>query len=309
MTETHATSASWLLANREHLSLKKATGSLVGRVRVRTPLGAVEYLRILSGLTPGVYGSDDRLRFARAQETTPELRRRMWDTRVQLAITINELYRDAFPQAYARSQAPCYSVRREHEFYELVNQHLFPIDLELTAAMPGDFLPAIPLASIQEHDWINGCCEFEDLQTVYQVALVLSGRVEHRGTPGWKRLGIDIEPAPPLNHISWPLFLYAIAIDDSPIRYFKDALNIQNYTTGNPWLDCPPGAYVGLEWSAEQVGKLTFARLQAQKLEMNVAKLNAWLDEAPAERISRLVEIWNKAARDAGEGKRLIIRH
>lgn len=297
--------AAWLFANREHLSLQKATNYLVGRMRARTPLGAAEFLSMRSGLTPGVHGYGSPLLFARARELGPEPLRQMFDERVELSVTKMEIYREFFPLEYHASQSSAYSLQREHELYALIRARLFPLDEDLIAATPGMFLPAIPIQGSQQHDWENGCCSFDKLQTVFKLALVLSGR---KGPAGWRQVGIDLEPAPPLAAEAWTLFAYALAVESTPLTFLIRAFNLTCYATGNPWLDAPRDNYVAVPWSAQNVALLAMARVSAIDLNHSVMILDRWLDEAPKERLTRAVELWNAAERQAGEGVRLLTR-
>jgi len=316
--QTTTSPAAWLLAHPEHLSLERATSYLVGRVRARTPLGAAEYLKLTAApvrsssagslLRPDVLrlGLEKIAREMEAEGLPAEevLNRQLkdgWRQRVQLAATKMAIYRTLFGLEYGRSQSPPYSLQRERELYELVNRRLFPIDMDLIKGeLP--YLPMIPVQGTQEHDWEKGCCAFEQLQTVFKLALVLSGR---KGKDGWRQVkGITEQPAPPLDAISWPLFVYALAIEPGPLRHFVDAINLTCYSTKNPWLDTPSDGFMPYEWSASNVAQLTFARVQAGALNAGVAKLDQWLDEGP-ERVGRLVALWNKASNDAGAGVRL----
>ena len=51
-----------------------------------------------------------------------------------------------------------------------------------------------------------------------------------------------------------------------------------------------------LEWTRDNVGKLFILRRQADDILTRIAALDAWLNEDPAPRIARIVEVWNAAA-------------
>jgi hypothetical protein len=161
----------------------------------------------------------------------------------------------------------------------------------MVEADPEFFWPFIPVKGTQQHDWINGCCEFENLQTVFKLVLVLSGMESER----WRDLGIRRAPAPPLEALRWTHFVYACAVDVTPLRYLPLAFNLVFYKTGNAWLDVPREASFGFEWSAENVAKLFLARRQAEEINLNVLTLNRWLVENRSE-VLRVVEMWNRAA-------------
>lgn len=273
----------FILARRELLSLDRASTYLVGRARVRTPLGAAEFI--------GVAATHGRLTY---------------DKRVQIALRVMSIYRDSFPEEYARSQAPLYSTQREHEFYRLVNKHLFPLclnaeledELEIRiAADPYFFLPYIPVRGAQQHNWLEGCCSFQKLQTVFKVVLVLSGQ----SRDGWAALarhfGLTQEASPPLAAYGWTHFLYSCAVEETPLRHLPLAFYMVGYRTGNPWLDLPtPACVAGFEWSHEAVARLLFKRAEADAMNYRVGELDRWLNEDAVPRIARAVELWNEAA-------------
>ncbi|HEX8177821.1 MAG TPA: hypothetical protein VF543_22220 [Pyrinomonadaceae bacterium] len=277
--------ADFLLINREWISATRASVYLATRARVRTPLGAAEFL-------------------GRALDHDRET----YNRRVRVALEVISMYREFFPDEYARSGAPYFSTEREHEFYRLVNLKLFPLLLSEEADLethirnePNFFLPFIPMKCAQKHNWALGPLEFEDVEIEYRLALAFSA-CAFSGTSMWELMkqAYDLngmpEPAPPLGVVGWQLFDYSCSIEDSPIRFLPAAFNMVSYKTGNHWLDLPPLGYIGFEWSREQLGRLTIAWHQAQGILMRMKELGSWLEEAPAERIIYAVKLWNKAA-------------
>lgn len=274
-----------ILARREMLNLDRALTYLAGRLRARTPLGAAEYLLGLASFS-----------------------REAYDERIKIAVAVCSLYRDLFARQYADSQSPLFSLQREQEFYLLCDRHMFPLgDVEAEIAQsPSFFLPCIPLRGSQEHTWAPGCFDLAKIETVYKVAQVLSTRA---GSDGWQRLArmcdLDSEavPRPPLGAVGWRLFEYGCGIEDSPLRYLPAAFHLTNYSTGNVYLDLPPGAQMGFEWSRQKVGELFMARRAAGQIMACVLACDEWLDTAPRERITRVVELWNRASEiEAQEG-------
>lgn len=278
-------------AGPEQLCLEGATTYLVGAARARTPLGAVEALEMRAHFG-GRDGHEERLK---------------------LADRTCHLYAELFPREYAASQAPPFSIGREHEFYTLVNSKLFPLslsgqvgpgyeaDLERTLAHnPRFFLPFIPVAGTQQHDWVRGCCGFERIQTVFQLALAL---IRHEGERGWRYLAArhglpeDLRPAPLLAAYGWTHFRYACAVSEPPLPALPVVFHMVTYKTGCVWLDVPPGMprVTGLEWTGENIARLVQHRLRGETINAAVMRLDAWLDERPRERIARCVGLWNAA--------------
>lgn len=258
------------LANRGILNLKQATHYLVGRVRARTPIGAVDYLNITAR------GGAD-----------------MYDVRVGLAIEVMDLYRETFPVQYNASLSPAFSTEREREFYALVDRHLFRLELDETTD-PSHFYPFIPITGWQQHDWMNGCCPFSKLQLIYRLALVLSGDERHR----WRELGLSEIPAEPLAAYGWTAFRYACAVEESPLREFPLVFHMTTYRTGNIWLDIPRDTLcTRIQWCAENMARLLLASQQASEIDARLIALEEWLQERPAERIAQAVKLWNDAKR------------
>ena len=274
-----------LLANRELLSLDRARLYVAGRARVRTPLGAAEFL--------GCAASHDR-------ET--------YDKRLRIALDCLELYAEIFPEEFALSQEPPYSTGREHEFYRLVEKNLFPLPISEGVSIeehierePNFFLPFIPIRGAQKHTWAFGCFDFQEIETAFKVAQVLS-QMTGEGGRGWQALcmlfGIKDAPAPlepTCGMASWTLFTYSCAVEGTPLKHLPLAFHMISYRTGNMWLDLPPLGFIGYEWKGEDVIKVNAAWMQAQEMGERIAELTAWLDEDPKARIVRAVELWNKA--------------
>jgi hypothetical protein len=261
----------YLLANPELISVKRATENLVKRVRLRTPVGAAEYLQVA--------------RFDADKQSG------LYAGRVHLAVEICSLYRGLFPREYAASQAPPFSIAREHEFYRLVNLRMFPIEMKQIDEDPDFFWPGIPLISKQPHDWET--CKFEHLETVYRLVLILC---EHRKPGKWRTFGLEKEPAPPLTRIPWSLFVYACRTEESPLRFLPFAFYLMHYQTGNPWFDVPDEGFLGIKWEAGNIARLYAHRAKATQLLRDINECSRWLDESPAN-AKRAVHLWNEAAK------------
>lgn len=275
----------FLLADRKLLKTTDARFFLAARMRVRTPGGAAEYLKVKTTHEPEA-----------------------WDARVKVCLDVMDIYREMFPIPYNASQAPHFSTQREHEFYRLVNRHLFPLcvsddgrhsDLEAEIERdPNFFLPCIPVTGTQQHNWLKGCCPFPKLQTVFQLALYLCGHHLARGrdTVG----GVDLVSDPPrqLSSYGWTHFRLMCGVHDTPMRFLPLAIHMISYRTGSVWLDIPPvmGAGVGLEWNRQVMGKLVLARRKAEEINAAVLALNMWLVEDPEARVRHAVKLWNSMA-------------
>lgn len=298
MLASTQTTAEYLLANRDALSNSRARLYLAGRLRVRTPRGAAEFLT-----------------FMKAGE------RQGYQGRVELALDCLEIYRDLFSDEYARSTAPLFSQQRELEFYRLVHTKLFPLrvddDEDLLSMLdrePRLLLPFIPVSGLQKHLWDGGCFNFWEIELCYRIAQVLGGQTGADGS-GWKALsmyyGLESTPTPSraLACVGWSLFADACAIAGPPLQYLILAFNMIAYATGNPWLDTPSIGCSPVKWSKQNVAQLALLREQADQAFTAIKVLNRWLEEDPPARITQIVELWNDAyakEQDSGFGGMLV---
>jgi hypothetical protein len=280
----------YLLAHRDALSLERASRYLVGRVRTQTPLGAAEFLDCMRAGAQVSYGK-----------------------RVSIAMNCMEIYREAFPEEYRRSSAPFFSLQREHELYRLVHAKLFPLVVSeqvdiitLLEKDPKFCLPFIPVRGLQPHCWEGGEFDFWKIELCYRIAQVLSHNTG-AGGPGWHALSTAYglssapAPAPPLACVGWDLFVHSCQVDGSPLQYLPLAFNLISYRTGNPWLDIPPIGYMAFEWSTVEVAKLAVQQQNAETMGVAIKTLDRWLEDDPKARITRVVELWNEAARKEEE--------
>lgn len=274
-----------LESTKETLTLEAATLYLASRVRVRTPLGASEYLNCVR-------------RHAREN----------YDRRVQVAIDCLSLYRQVFPFDYGRSPAPLYSTAREHEFYRLVHTHCFPLVVDEETDLftyierePRFFLPFIPVRGLQRHDWSSGNFDYDSLDLPYQVALLLMGG-NNQPVTLLGRIPVKLPaPAPPLAVVGWSLFTNACRVDKSPLGYLPLAFDLINYKTGNIWLDLPPIGYAGEPWSAEELARLTLDRMKADKYDIAMRTLHNWFMQHPESLIGHAINLWNDASQKERE--------
>jgi hypothetical protein len=282
--------AASLLADKSKLGTTDARFYLASRLRTRTSAGAVEYLKVLSTHQP-----------------------QGWDARVKLSLDLMEIYRELFAEPYRASCSPPYSTAREHELYRLVNQFCFPLCIaedrktilieKLIEEDPNFILPVIPVAGTQQHDWINGCCPFQDIQTIFKLVLVLANHQtsrKHRES-FLNTYGFDSSMvAPPLGAYSWTHFEYWCATSGGGgtwLGYLPLAFKMVAYKTGSPWLDIPPNSGdVGFPWTPKNIALLLQARRRAEEINQQVSALNHWLDVTGRVGVTLAIQIWNDAA-------------
>ncbi len=245
---------------------------LVSRARVRQPSGAMEYL------TAG-----DR-----------EERR----ARTKLARHLSLLYREFFPRQYHLSPQPFFSLEREHEFYNLVNQVLFPLDLRPLEQHRDWMYPVIPIRCQQPHDWFSRDYTFEHLEPPFQLTHALFD-ADSEGF--WRMLrrhyGLPESPRPlPYGRTNSLKFVELCVAESTPLRHLPTAIVMQSYRTGSMWLDIPPGMMAGESWTFDEVHKLHVHWVMAKRMFHAIDILSEWLIGAPAERFGRAVQLWNMSA-------------
>lgn len=272
--------------SNQSLTLSAARLYLASRARVRTPLGAAEYV-----------------------ECTRHHALATYEKRLNIALECLSIYRIAFPDQYARSSAPAFSMQREQEFYALVHTQCFPLYVDeetdlLTylAREPRFFLPFIPMHGLQRHEWANERYNFDEVEIPCQLALLLGGMLpdNDRKTKIAGSLWFPEDfprPAPPLAGMGWSLFVHACKTEDGPLRFMPLAFNLVTYKTGNKWLDLPHQAgYAVQAWSAEAIAALTIMRNEADKYDIAMRQLHNWFIEDLRARVARVVKLWNDAS-------------
>lgn len=281
------------------LSLTSARHYLAAQARIRTPLGAGEYL--------------DCLRF-RTISTA-------FTNRIEIALESMRIYRELFSVQYRNSISPAFSIQREQELYLLIHAHCFPLVFEngLTVAdlirrEPRFFLPFVPVRGLQRYDWHTGDGISDELEIGYQLALYLSTPEADRSdsmTIAGLSVSKDFPPAaPPLGSVGWSLFMNHCKVIGGPLRFLPMAFQLIGYKTGNLWLDLP--ARVGhtmRPWTLEEIGLLTLMRFEADQYITSQNALHNWFFADVRARLRLAIEVWNDAAEketDLGYGGMMI---
>jgi hypothetical protein len=294
-----------LLSNRESISLQAACIYLGSRVRVRTPLGASEFLMVRCPAPRG-YGP--------ANEDPAEMRQ-AYDARVKIALDCDEIYRVALPLEYRSSPSPYLSLQREQELYQLIHGRLFPLlrsdddhqpisQSQLRTfieANPDFFIGYIPMRGAQRHVWNPEWTELGEVNLAYQVAWALSREFDRDRDGAWCELnelrGFDFpEPALPVSSVGWTELLHTCAVERTPMRYLPLAFQAISYKTGNRFLDLPQIGAMGFEWGLKQILEMHLGWSNALDIMAAIDALAAWLEEDPKPRVGRAYEIWNRAA-------------
>jgi hypothetical protein len=245
----------------------------VRRLRARTPSGAIEYLTAASDYEE-------------------------MEARRKLALSLSNLFREFFLRQHHFCPAPLFSLEREHEFYRLVSQCLFPLDLTPVLHNRDWMYPVIPIRCQQPHDWLNRDYDFEELESPFQIVHAFFD-VDNEGF--WRKLSglynlpASLKPAP-FSRVNANTFMGRCVSQKTLLMHLPVAVVMQTYGTGSAWLDCPPGAMMGMSWTSGDVRKLAAHWTVALKMFQAIHALSRWIDESPVERISLAVALWNSSA-------------
>jgi hypothetical protein len=175
--------------------------------------------------------------------------------------------------------------------------------LDVLEREPNFFFPFIPVRGTQKHHWIPGHFNFEEIDLPFQLVTLLVNQNTEQVDAVLTRWGVQKKPAPPFAAIGWGEFTYSCAIQESPLRFLPTAFNLVAYKTNNPWLDLPPSDFFmqQVEWSLENVAKLSVAWAYVKDADAAMRQLHNWFLEDPAKRIGQAIGLWNHAAKIENE--------
>ncbi len=231
------------------------------------------------------------------------------------------LYQHYFPEAYASSTASCtcplqanlgphaseagatqtYS-SREREFLTLVDQHLFPLDLDYLDAFEGEASGALfPMVVNPSY------CDVE-LDDLCLPVRVLFALVAVNDIEVWTELCAQIGHRAPLpattsgRKIDWDRFADLCSKHGGAMADVPPALDVLAHATGNFWLDLDENT-LGYEWFEWDVPSLDYLAREWKHAQPLLKKYNAVLDwlEAQPRRLATIIRLWNRTAvrRDA----------
>jgi len=197
------------------------------------------------------------------------------------------LYLHLFPSEYAASEASIeiedvwsYS-QREVEFFFLVDERLFPLDIDSIndAGANGERIEGIYPRPYEMPWWY----EPESLSVGWQVLLLLSGS-SAREQAQQKLSDMQCLPADLLTalaEVAEPLTLPQVQDASSPLSDLGLALALLEQKTGNTWLDTDPDnefLYEGYLWSIEHIKEIAAEYSAAQAIEQRVRVFVEWLE-------------------------------
>lgn len=214
------------------------------------------------------------------------------------SIILLSLYKINFPEDWNHSTSPVLSFNfnsvhspRELEFFDLVNERLFPIcqnGFELDERL--SFIPFIP----QNFDWYSiSIDEFEPIEQ-FLICLYDSSYLQ----TSWKQ-HFEINPSDVLTveQIDWQKLQSLCQTVPKPLSYLYDVMSIIDHSTGNIWLDATLESSIYLEWNQDNIDILTQDWQEALKLKTAFWELKQWLQTEIANQLT-LINLWNLAQKD-----------
>jgi hypothetical protein len=235
-----------------------------------------------------------------------------------LSDTLNllRLYQRFFPAEYAASRlrkipraGEGYSPA-ERRFFELVNQHLFPLALPaLEDIYPDDRVErfdGIPLD-------VCGFDEYDDDSESWRPALRLIYHLWNQSdsdTDSWAALLAEVAPCAPLPRFvaepeqHWRIDTHRLQAlcraFGKPLNGIMALIRRLQLATGTVWLDLTPemfwSACQEVDWSEANIVWLAQQWKAAQAIDTAVANLWEWLEAEPTH-MAAFVGLWNKALR------------
>lgn len=204
------------------------------------------------------------------------------------------LYRRYFPQQFARSTAnthipihqnePGYS-DRELEFFNLIDQHLFPLP-EMMFDM--DRLPSIPLYP-QGIDWED---ERENMRLSLRAAMALVSDDDAMVWEPW----LPKELRPQSGQRDWDRLAELCRTAKGLTARLPLLLEFVSLDTGNVWLDTNwECCWEEYPWEETAVEYLKKEWRKAQRIFEQINPLLDQMDKHPRYWLKRLVMLWNNA--------------
>lgn len=208
-----------------------------------------------------------------------------------------QLFQKYFPDEWNRSRTSLFKTgayenytERANEFFELVNEHLFPILNGWNEDPETDF-DNFNIFSLN----VDFCCdeiEYENLRVSYVGALLFFGQSEEI----WEFLAnnykINQADFPEINRYSfdqiWNLE------KTGRIGLYLNIFEVVDHSTGNPWLDTTSCQYYkSYSWDEKTVEFLTESYKEAQRMLEETVLLDELIEANTGEILSEMISLWN----------------
>ncbi|MGI8655430.1 MAG: hypothetical protein ACR2LC_09450 [Pyrinomonadaceae bacterium] len=240
------------------------------------------------------------------------------------SLDVLKLYKAIFPKEFAASRAPAFAphetgrarTKREMEFLSLINDRLFPLDIDLYEGEDSRvFAFDLQIVTLAGAEWQEGDYIYENLSVSFQLALLMldlfseartgTNYTDHYFEHLQTRYDLPGK-LKPLACASYGKLIAAFLREKSPLKDLALVCEMIGYQTGNIFFDYVPGYDEGgyqMEWSTENIERLTGQYKVAVVMNDAVNDLNAWILEEPRARISRALSIHQFLVKNKRDGK------
>ena len=213
------------------------------------------------------------------------------------------LYHHYFPGQFAKSTASCARAQvafslREREFLNLVNHHLFPLEIEIMEEWVEEGDVGVYLSIV------NPSCFEIDLAELSLPLQVMVALLAISDVDTWHVLRRAIGQRVPMpatvgdnRQINWQRLNALCRRQGALWRHLPLSLDIVAHATGNFWLDLDENnaGYERVEWDVAAVDYLAAEWRKARPLLKRFERVLDWLDH-DARALATLVRLWNRAS-------------
>ena len=208
-----------------------------------------------------------------------------------------QLFRQYFPDEWNRSRTSLFKTgayenytERANEFFELVNEHLFPILNGWNEDPETDF-DNFNIFSLN----VDFCCdeiEYENLRVSYSAASLLFSQSDEIWEFLENSYHITRADFPEINRYSfdqiWNLE------KTGRIGLYLNIFEVVDHSTGNPWLDTTNCQYYeSYSWDEKTVAFLTESYKEAQKMVEETVLLDELIEANTGEILAEMISLWN----------------
>jgi len=218
------------------------------------------------------------------------------------------LFRQFFPDEWQRSQTSLFKAgvyenytERANEFFELVNEHLFPI-LGGWYQEPEADLDNFNIYSLN----VDFCCdepELEYLQVSYVAASLIFSQADEIWDYFEENFKLKRKDFPEINRYCfdkiWDLE------KTGRLGLYLNIFEVVDHSTGTPWLDNTNCQYSeNYSWDEKTVRFLTESYRQAREMLKKTELLDELIEANPKEILSEMISLWNTGQISSFKNKR-----
>lgn len=218
------------------------------------------------------------------------------------------LFRQIFPDEWQRSQTSLFKTgiyenytERTNEFFELVNQHLFPLLSGWNEDPETDF-EKFNIFSLN----VDFCCEdieYENLRVSFVAALLFFSGDEELWEFFTNNYHVNKEDFPEINRYSFDKIWNLEKI--GRLGLYLTIWEVVDHSTGNPWLDTTNCHYYEyFSWDEETVELLSTSYREAQEILGKTEILDGFIESNPKEILSEMISLWNTGQISSVKNKR-----